>query len=303
MALFDPNADGLSMPNARLLGRASNTAYQNADECYSWAHDNGFDEAFDFFSNTSPNTDTNGFVAQNSESILVAFRGTDPAKPIDWFIDMDALHQHADFPEAKVHQGFEEALAAVWGPAGREILPKRLAARGNRTVWIAGHSLGGALAELAAAKAAAVSGIPVQGVYTFGQPRVGDERFAHRVSDAIGTRIFRFINNHDIVPRVPLWGMGFRHYSRELIFNGMALENRTLWIESLVAAIRLAAGAADLDLAKEVLALGQAILMDRDAVAKRELELLGNPQQILAAGTANITDHSMLNGYLPRLGG
>jgi hypothetical protein len=290
------------MPNARLLGRAANTAYQNADLCHRWAQDNGFDETFDFFSNASPRTDTNGFVAQNAHSILVAFRGTDPDKRIDWFIDLDALRQHADFPEAKVHRGFEDALAAVWGPEGREVLPRRLAARGNRTVWITGHSLGGALAELAAAKAAIVSGIPVQGVYTFGQPRVGDEAFARRMQDAVGSRIFRFINNHDIVPRVPLFGMGFRHYASEIYFSGRTQENRSSLIESLLAAVRLAAHAVDLDLAKECLVLGEALLTRNDAVAKREWELLGNPKADLAAGAGNILDHSMVHGYLPRLG-
>jgi triacylglycerol lipase len=294
---FDPNAQGLSMPNARLLGHAALIAYKDSSTCQQWALDNGFNEDFDFFSNTSQKTDTNGFIAQNAQTILVAFRGTDPDKRIDWFIDFDALQQHADFPDAKVHKGFEDALNVVWP----NITP-RLAARGSRTVWITGHSLGGALAELAAAKAALVNGIPVQGVITFGQPRVGDEGFARRVFQALGPRIFRFINNHDIVPRVPLWGMGFRHYSGELLFTGNVMNNQVGTIENLLAAIRLAAGAVDLDLAKEVLALGAALLTDNLAVAKREEQLLGNPRAVLAAGSANIADHSMVTGYLPRIG-
>src|ERR1700686_3223759 len=99
---FEPNAAGLSKSNAILLGQAAATAYQDAAACQKWASDNGFDQAFDFFSNTSPKTDTNGFIAQSTQAILVAFRGTDPQKPIDWFVDLDALQQHDDFPGARV---------------------------------------------------------------------------------------------------------------------------------------------------------------------------------------------------------
>jgi len=302
MSQFDPNAEGLSIPNAQLLGQAALTAYSDADACQKWAAGNGFNEAFDFFNNVSPKTDTNGFVAQNSQAVLVAFRGTDPQKPIDWFIDFDALQQHGDFPEARVHKGFDDALDSVWRSA-QDILPQRLAARGGRAVWITGHSLGGALAELAAAKAAVVSGIPVQGVYTFGQPRVGDEAFASKMHDTLGARIFRFINNHDIVPRVPLWGMGFRHFADEMFFQGMTMQDDMISIESWREAIRLAALAVDLQPLQEIFALAKAILTLNANAARREAEMLGDLRLALAAGTANIKDHSMETGYLPRLQG
>src|SRR5437879_4377708 len=211
MPNFDPMTQGLSMANARLLGDAANIVYQDPASCEQWARKNGFFEAFDFFSNQGPLTDTNGFVAQNATSMVVAFRGTDPAKPIDWMIDLNAFRETSTFPGAKVHAGFDEALGSVWGRTlnGKQILPQRLLDRGNRTVWITGHSLGGALAEMAAARAN-LAGIPVEGVYTFGQPRLGDEVFARSMQVALGSRVFRFINNVDIVPRVPLFGMGYR---------------------------------------------------------------------------------------------
>jgi triacylglycerol lipase len=301
MRAFDPNAQGLSMTNAGLLGLAAATVYKNSADCEAWARQNGFDESFDFFSNSTLITDTNGFIAQSATTMLIAFRGTDPTKAIDWFIDFDALQEHGDFRGAKVHKGFADALDAVWG--ANDKLPQRLAARGNRAVWITGHSLGGALVELAAAKAALLSGIPVAGVYTFGQPRVGDEAFARLMQDALGARVFRFINDHDIVPRVPLFGMGYRHYASEIFFdNAGRQENRNSAIETLLAAVRLAAFAVDLDLARELLALGEALLTDKQAVAKREEALLGNPRDVLRQGAGNITDHSMVTGYLPRLG-
>jgi len=297
MPLFDPNSSTLSLPNARLLAHAAAISYKSPDTCQAWAATNGFPDSFQFFSNTSPHTDTNAFLAANSEALLLAFRGTDPQKTIDWFIDFNALQEHADFPGAKVHKGFEDALNSVWP----QIAPA-LTARGNRTLWITGHSLGGALAELAAAKSALIANVPVQGIYTFGQPRVGDEAFARHTQDALGARAYRFINNRDIVPRVPFFGMGYRHYANEIFFDNNTPEDHPSAIETLLAALRLATYALDLNLAEELLALGRALLTDNQAVARRESELLGNPRLRLAAGIANITDHDMQTGYLPRLG-
>lgn len=44
------------------------------------------------------------------------------------------------------------------------------------SLWLTGHSLGGAMATLAAAWLAERK-IPFSGAYTFGQPRVGDDNF------------------------------------------------------------------------------------------------------------------------------
>jgi predicted lipase len=64
-----------------------------------------------------------------------------------------------------------------------------------------GHSLGAALATLAADR------LPdVQGLYTFGSPRVGDKGFqAH-----FRVKAYRLVNGKDIVPTVPGEGP-FRH--------------------------------------------------------------------------------------------
>ena len=78
---------------------------------------------------------------------------------------------------------------------------------GDKPIWIAGHSLGGALAVLAALDLTLNRKLPVQGVYTFGQPRVGDRTFARSVKKTLGDRMVRFVNNRDVVPQVPTPGM------------------------------------------------------------------------------------------------
>jgi alpha/beta superfamily hydrolase len=64
----------------------------------------------------------------------------------------------------------------------------------NRTIWFTGHSLGAALATLAANRYG-----KTQGLYTFGSPRVGDVDFA----DDFHISAYRFVNNNDIVAKVP----------------------------------------------------------------------------------------------------
>jgi triacylglycerol lipase len=315
---FAPQSAVLSLDNARVLGQAAAVSYEDPITCEKWARAQGFDEDFDFFSSTgvTKNSDTQGFIAQNQQTILIAFRGTQPKQPVDWLSDFEASHETWGHPIGKVHKGFYEALRAVWGQAigGKKILPERLLNRGDRAVWITGHSLGGALAELAAAQAALVNHVPIQGVYTFGQPRVGDDAYARAVHDAFGTRIVRFVNDRDIVPRVPFFGMGFRHYGSEIFFDHhQKQEDGKPSVENLAAALRLARLAVTLDAVAEAAKMlaeaavisgfhGDPLAVLHEMVKKREDAALGASRALLAAGTENIADHDMRKNYLARLG-
>lgn len=309
---FNPQATKYTLDNAILLGGAAAVSYSDRAACEKWARDNGFDGQFDFFSSQGQGlVDTQGFIAQNRDTLLVAFRGTEPKKPLDWLVDAKFVHKPWDHAEGKVHEGFGDGLRSVWGPGqGDQILPKRLRAREDSAVWITGHSLGGALAEMCAAQAAFVGEIPVQAVYTFGQPRLGDEVFAKLLNTKLGSRIFRHINDRDIVPRVPLFlTMGFRHYGGEVFFDH---EQKTTHVESALedvkAAFRLFKTGLTLDaglqVGKEI--VGQVLqhLKDpsKDPLKALEDDAIPILKRILASGTENIADHNMQTGYLARLG-
>lgn len=94
----------------------------------------------------------------------------------------------------------------------------------NRKLFISGHSLGAALATIAAARLAFLDNhIHISAVYTIGSPRV----FGTEVADIFdatvnhGTKMkdkyFRFRNNNDIVPRVP--PLPYKHVGREIYFD------------------------------------------------------------------------------------
>ena len=300
---FEPQATSFSKTNAQILAQASAMAYHQPAEASKWAAISGFTGPFDFFDNA----DTQGFVAEGPDAIIVAFRGTQPNRPMDWFVDFRATRGAWAHNVGHVHDGFYKALRNVWGVtlASGEILPRRLLNRGNKTIWITGHSLGGALAELCAAQAMFVSEIPVQGVYTFGQPRVGDKDFADALNAKLGSGIFRFVNDRDIVPRVPLFTMGFCHYGglRSFDHAGKASTVESA-VETLNGALTFARGAFNLH------ALGQMAGLVTDALKtvitgdfteEHEKAFRDQAAEILKGGIEKIEDHSMDDHYLVRL--
>ncbi|KAE9414653.1 hypothetical protein Angca_009362, partial [Angiostrongylus cantonensis] len=100
-----------------------------------------------------------------------------------------------------VNQYFMNAHLVLW-PSVEQVLSNSKYA--DYDIILTGHSLGGALAALAAAR------ITKQGyrkgdqlvVYTFGQPRVGDVDFALNFDSMIPLS-YRVVFRHDIVPHSP----------------------------------------------------------------------------------------------------
>jgi triacylglycerol lipase len=309
---FDARASSFSLANAQLLGQAAAVAYDNADACRAWASLTGLNpETLDFFDQGH----TQGFVVQGETAIVVAFRGTEPTVPMDWLSDLAASHETWGHPVGTVHKGFYEALRVVWGVTlgQSQVLPRRLRERGERKVWVTGHSLGGALAELCAAQAFFVEHVPIQGVYTFGQPRVGDDAFARALNAALGSRIFRMVNDKDIVPRVPLFSMGYRHYGNEVFFDhDEQRHDHPTTVENLASALRFAAlafnfdpvaraGQLLVDAVKAAGLFGRPDEMLAQLAEVQERAALGDINAVLRGGAEKIADHDM-SRYLTRLG-
>lgn len=154
-------------------------------------------------------------------TLVVAFRGTEPTKLKDWKTDFDAGFQPArDGGEGREHAGFAVALAAV--------LPRleqlRAEGGGNGPVLVCGHSLGGALACLYARSLAGGAAPPKLSLVTFGCPRVGDAAHAAAVDRLVPDHL-RFVRDDDIVARVPTRSMGYRHAGTVLFFDRTGVLN------------------------------------------------------------------------------
>lgn len=131
-------------------------------------------------------------IASSPEFAIVAFRGTQPDQWAD--IIADGRYLPIAWHGVSVHRGFAAALDSVW-----DTLAAKLAALPATTrVWFTGHSLGAALATLAAYRLERDSA-----VYTFGSPLVGTGAFAGVFNARLANRAIRYVNDHDIVTRVP----------------------------------------------------------------------------------------------------
>jgi hypothetical protein len=153
-------------------------------------------------------TDTQAFVAVSDNSVAVSERpfrdidvlilsllGTEGIK--DGLTNINIFQKRVPVPgtesEALIHSGFQRAFNSVKTAISQKLQP--LAEAGS-TIYITGHSLGGALALIATRELARGSH---ESCYTFGSPRVGQFGFA----DYIKTPIYRVVNANDIVPRIP----------------------------------------------------------------------------------------------------
>jgi hypothetical protein len=178
---------------------------------------------------------------------ILCFRGTEPTNIINWLTDASVAPERFH-TWGTVHGGFyrslmpmsryiacrltramkaqpvvdkKSAVVSVDAPDCSEA-PDETLPNGLKALYITGHSYGGALAALAAAmifedKDYEIIRDKVRGVYTYGQPRIGNKLFARKCQDACGRLLFRHIHANDIVPMFPPLSTGrFDHFGYEL---------------------------------------------------------------------------------------
>jgi hypothetical protein len=165
------------------------------------------------------------YVTKVGTGAIIAFRGTEPTNIINWLADGQtgkvAFHANGDdAPNGKVHDGFYRNLRAVF-----PLVLEQLDALKPEWLYITGHSYGGAIAVLAGAlladyeeqKKAGFDGWfnKLKGVFTFGQPLVGDAKFAEKYGGRLKGRLVRFIYETDVVPHVPPRFDGWVHFGQE----------------------------------------------------------------------------------------
>ena len=199
---FDENVEGHYLPNAMALADFSHLAYFGPvyveEQLRRWGY-----HAIQWVEDKK--TDTQAFVAAGSSHLAVCFRGTSSGK--DALMDTRFLKTAAFGGRGRVHRGFNRALDSVWHQLKGAV--DALDGAG-RKLFVAGHSLGAALAQLAAHRLA-LGQYPVAAVYAYGSPRVGNPEFRDAYNELLEDKTFLHINNKDIVARVPPRILGFRH--------------------------------------------------------------------------------------------
>jgi len=191
--------------------------------------------------------DTQAFIMYDKDNIVLSFRGTELLNPRDWSTDLKVKFapmyandsDGADGPDEasslkpKAHRGFLEALGlhfmydqyqqkaqqshdtslylSMYG-----VLNQMLQIVPHKKIWVTGHSMGAALASLFVAQLLLNDDKLLEnfgGLYTYGQPRCGNEDYCKLFHDLEKQGlVYRVVNKKDIITKVPLEIMKYSHH-------------------------------------------------------------------------------------------
>lgn len=203
---FNSKEPGYSLENAMILADFSNLAYFDKtfvnEQLELWGYKL-------LYWLEDKESDAQGFVAGKDDYVIICFRGTNSITDVVY--DVWFLKTPAYAGQGKVHKGFQKALESIWPQLIKKIDK-------NTRLFVAGHSLGGAMAILAAHQLT-LENYTVAGVYTYGSPRVGNRDFKKAYDELLKDKTFLHINFTDIVPTAPPEILGFAHPGKIRTFN------------------------------------------------------------------------------------
>uniref|UniRef100_A0AC34GVK0 Fungal lipase-like domain-containing protein n=1 Tax=Panagrolaimus sp. ES5 TaxID=591445 RepID=A0AC34GVK0_9BILA len=168
-------------------------------------------------------TCSGGYIAINSftKEIIIAFRGTSNFEQLlsqGW----NSNEMVAFISGGKVSKSFFDGFNGIWMNRGMRNDFYALKNRFPDYLFIfVGHSIGGAMASLAAATviSSGVFTVDKISLFTFGQPRTGDKTFANAYN-ALEIQTSRIVHNRDIIPHLPsLNNSIYYHHRQEIWYN------------------------------------------------------------------------------------
>jgi hypothetical protein len=177
---------------------------------------------------------TQVYVAHNDTTLVAAFRGSESPTSLDGFKDwlLTNANNYLIIPEgrsgtdfaaagvgARFHRGFMDALEMIWQPLS-SALDQAIKTK-ERPLWLTGHSLGGALALLAAWRLQR-NFIDVHEIITFGAPMIGNDAAAKAFEKEFSGKIFRYVDLNDLVPHLPsvsLLANAYTHCLQEMALS------------------------------------------------------------------------------------
>ncbi len=159
----------------------------------------------------------------NKTDLVIACRGTEPTQFNDIKADLRAVPVMAE-TVSRVHKGFKKEVDDLW-PMICEDIDRKVNLK--KQLWFCGHSLGAAMATIMASRCKYNDALndPIE-LYTYGSPRVGWRAYCN----SLNVIHHRWVNNNDIVTRVPLAIMGYVHHGEEHYINAYGqVRNPTGW--------------------------------------------------------------------------
>lgn len=187
-----------------LLAEVSLISYLSVKECNIAAGKLGFVKGKFFNSNGAQ-----AYWFQSAHDSVIVCRGTEPHEWNDIKADANALTAVAE-TVGRVHRGFKAECDRLWPHLEKELEANEL------PLWFCGHSLGAAMAQICAGRCliSPINSEPEE-VYTFGSPRIGNRQYVEYPR----LKHYRWVNNNDIVPRVPPMLLGYTHSGIELYLD------------------------------------------------------------------------------------
>jgi len=160
------------------------------------------------------------YLLESHTDVVIACRGTEPNEFADIQADANAWPVVSE-TISRVHAGFKGHVDYLWPCVEEDLLGT------SKRLWFTGHSLGAAMATLMAFRCEHCSKLPnPQELYTYGSPRVGWPKYVKTFS----VTHHRWVNNNDVVCRVPFAIMGYRHTGQEHYINAYGQVRRmTAW--------------------------------------------------------------------------
>ena len=139
------------------------------------------------------------YLLASNTTVAVVFRGTEPKQKSDLIADVK-FWKRKSRTDGHIHAGFKDETDKLWNGVAAFIKQNK-----DKDLYIAGHSLGGAMATVAASR---VQSDNLKAVYTYGSPRVGNKQWVEHLKFVHQ----RIQNNNDAVTQTPLLILGYRHF-------------------------------------------------------------------------------------------
>lgn len=178
-------------------------------------------ENFEYFSEDS--YDGQCYIINKDDKIIIVFRGSSTIS--DWKTDLNiklrSTEIYGDNKKIKVHSGFLNQYLNLRNKIHQVILNNN----NKYPIYITGHSLGGALAQLCALDLKLNFNINLT-VVTVGSPRVGNDKFVKKYNELIKLS-YRLKNYGDPITYLPM-NCNYHHVHKSICIKDSMIYNEKM---------------------------------------------------------------------------